>query len=222
MKKLLTALLLICMAFACSALAEEPDIFGNWYTLYFGQRLTLVVNEDGTYQRFLPSEADAPYTGTWAWGDGLVVLDEDNSTVLVPANDVLMMTDNLDVYTMTRTELPEFYPAQPNENAALEDYQGTWTAYRAAAYGMTVDMASSDLDLTMTIDGGEIRFESQSIETNEIVIRAAFGEGHLVCAEYNDANEAIATHTFQLLNDGSLYYEIQPDMVGYYFMKADA
>ena len=219
MRKILSLLCVAVLFLSFAAVSEGTDIVGTWYTQLYGQRLTFIVNEDHTYEKYLVGHEEEPDRGAWEWGEGLVLLDGSAATVLVPMNGAMILTDNPDVYMLTRTEPPAFSPAAANASATLDDYQGVWRAYRAAFAGLSFDTALEGIDLTLTFSDATALLHSDSLDMEDVAMDASLATGALQASETNESGEVLASHTFQLLTDGALCYGIQPDNVQYYFMK---
>ena len=124
MKKLITVLLATMLMFSMTAFAEEADVTGEWYGTMMGINIAMNFNEDGTYAMTTATSPDNAMEGTWELRDGEVVVDPDTDTEGSFAFDGETLTMEGDDYevVLTREPVEEFVPAEPVEDAQLEDY----------------------------------------------------------------------------------------------------
>ena len=139
MKKLLSLVLVLMLVLSAFALAESGSVTGEWYADFYGSVYTLTLNEDGTYVLNTGFEEDE--TGPWALdGDQLVIGSGDDSSAFAYDGESLTMALDEEVYMVFTREMPAtFEPAAPVADATLDDFAGTWTAYKCGVNGMYFD-----------------------------------------------------------------------------------
>ena len=235
MKKLITVLLATMLMFSMTAFAEEADVTGEWYGTMMGINIAMNFNEDGTYAMTTATSPDNAMEGTWELRDGEVVVDPDTDTEGSFAFDGETLTMEGDDYevVLTREPVEEFVPAEPVEDAQLEDYEGEWVSGMVEAMGVTVDGKAAGLELkakvegtTVTLDSGTLGFADQSIDF-EFKDGALTFETGMDEAETEAETEGISFSTsikLQLLEDGTMaiYMEAMGQDVVLYMTPAEA
>ena len=192
MKKLLSLVLVLMLVLSAFALAESGSVTGEWYADFYGSVYTLTLNEDGTYVLNTGFEEDE--TGPWALdGDQLVIGSGDDSAAFAYDGESLTMALDEEVYMVFTREMPAtFEPAAPVADATLDDFAGTWTAYKCGVNGMyfdqdgIVDLFGSDM--TFIIEGDTMTTPALDEETPAEVNALTLEEG-LVTIISNNGDE---------------------------------
>ena len=218
MKKAFAALLILTMLVAAVAVAEGADVAGTWYLLEMsqggqsydpasmGMSITMELNADGTAVLTNPM-AEEPENGTWTLdGDTITVVDESGVPMVLTMADG-KLTANEDDLTMTfgrEIEGGVFAPAAPVE-AAEEDFNGTWEAYKVGAMGGFLDASVLNEQMgtenfNITIEGGQVTLNGFMFSGQSTA--ATFADGKLTLSELSDASGVGIV--IQMLEDGTM------------------
>ena len=180
MKKLISMILIVCMACMMIPAMAEEDLTGEWYVntmseggvsydaatlASFGMTMTLTLNADGTATMVSPSETE-PIQGTWTNDGGKLALtlmdgssEQGETTEFTVADGVLTMTIG-DSTTMTftrETAAPAYTPAEKKTDAKLEDYAGKWTFSYIGMQDKIIDVnAFISVFASMMAEGAEV------------------------------------------------------------------
>ena len=146
-----------------------------------GINIAMNFNEDGTYAMTTATSPDNAMEGTWELRDGEVVVDPDTDTEGSFAFDGETLTMEGDDYevVLTREPVEEFVPAEPVEDAQLEDYEGEWVSGMVEAMGVTVDGKAAGLELKAKVEGTTVTLDSDSLGFADQSIDFEFKDGAL-------------------------------------------
>ena len=154
MKKLITMILVLCMAAALVPAFAEDDITGVWYlnhavTQGISMRvisdeiqMTMTFREDGTATLFsaLPGQEPQNAEATWTYADGVVTVTE--KTEEAPVTEVKYENGELSVeaggatmFLTRETYTPYEMPAAVKAES-VEAFYGTWYPEVSFQYGM--------------------------------------------------------------------------------------
>lgn len=155
MKKLISMILIVCMACMMIPAMAEEDLTGEWYVktmsqgeqtfdaASLGMNMTLTLNADGTLKMESPAE-EGPIEGTWTNEGGKVTLTlQDQTNEVTIADGVMTLSDETIGMTMTFTReapAPVYTPAEKKTDATLEDYAGKWSFAYIGMNGMILDV----------------------------------------------------------------------------------
>ena len=158
MKKLISLILILCMACMLIPAMADGTVAGDWYlkimivdgTEYdaaaMGYNITMSINEDGTMTMTSPTEPD-PMPGTWTLeGDQITItVDDEPASGTVTADSITMISEE---YTMIFTqEAPVAITLADTKAAgAAEEFYGSYLC-------KYVDMEGSLMDITAIEDG---------------------------------------------------------------------
>ena len=218
MKKYLVWVLALIYLCSCTALAENVDLFGEWYSELSGMPMTLTLSEDYTYEL----NVDAGDTGTlfaefgaWEYDDSIITFTAnddlgdfrllDENAAHYTAETITAVSHGFDI--VFKREQPQFFaPADANADAKLEDYSGRWSASRLAALGMTIDAAQMGLEFTIVVDEGKVSLAGGNdlFGLNVLEFDCAFEEGILIAQSVESVNGGGLNFTLRLLQDDVL------------------
>ena len=225
MKKLITVLLATMLMFSMTAFAEEADVTGEWYGTMMGINIAMNFNEDGTYAMTTATSPDNAMEGTWELRDGEVVVDPDTDTEGSFAFDGETLTMEGDDYEVvfTREPVEEFVPAEPVEDAQLEDYEGEWVSGMVEAMGVTVDGKAAGLELKAKVEGTTVTLDSDSLGFADRSIDFEFKDGALTFEMGMDEAETEAeTEGISFSTTMAIYMEAMGQDVVLYMTPAEA
>lgn len=239
MKKLISLILILCMACLLVPATAEDDVTGDWYYAGMGDAVRFVFNADGTAKMITSIMGEqSENAGTWSLdGSAMTITFGEKSQTATYADGVITM--EADGITATLVRDPNAGPVGAPAIVAAESeeaFLGTWNL--SAIYSMSVLMPVDQMQGyagTMTIADGKVHFEltagegtAPQSETEEY----KFEDGKLIVSvdKTSDAAkmaEALGmpladTATIELADDGSIYYSmVVMDLpMGYYFVKA--
>ena len=210
MKKLISMILVLCMAAALVPAFAEDDITGVWYlnhavTQGISMRvisdeiqMTMTFREDGTATLFsaLPGQEPQNAEATWTYADGVVTVTE--KTEEAPVTEVTMF---LTRETYTPYEMPAAVKAE-----SVEAFYGTWYPEVSFQYGMMAFLGDalpveqrsrlvvSAEGMTETASDGTVTaYKNAAVDPETGVLSATF-----------DVQGYEATIQLTLLEDGSM------------------
>ncbi len=234
MKKLISLLLILCMAcMLIPAMAEESPA-GVWYADYSGAVMILTLGEDGSAS--MEVSGTQMGSGTWAIVDGKIEITmtdmtgEPSTQVATLADGVLTMGDDTMTVDFTREPIEVWAPAEVKADAAAEDFDGEWTIAKVDMMGMMLDAASVGIgDMGVKIENCIVVFSGSSESVTSFIgtdpIELPYENGALVYSVEipNDAEPLTFTMKAELLQDGMLAVTIDMGTaMAMYFTKAAA
>ena len=231
MRKLISLVLVLCMACMLVPAMADDDISGEWYGGVQGQPLILSLNADGSYTMSL-MESDAS-SGTWVLDDPTLTMHDtegDYDIVMVYRDSAL----NFDEMGITLTKDPENLPAKIEvaaEKAAdsAEAFFGTWKCVYVEQNGSIVDLALVDVYFPdITIADGSLTFVPASEDDemaamyNMLGVIPAFEDGMLKLA--STIPDAGIDGYVRLLEDGMIRMSLgsTEEAVVFYYAPAAA
>ena len=231
MKKLVSLALALCMACMLIPAMAEETLAGDWYAPYYGMELTLSLKEDGTAALIIP-EMGSTGESTWKLdGEQFIFTDTETGESLVGsyADGKIVLEQEEERLEFTR-EHPEIAAlADANQNAAAEDFEGTWAISLVSVGQMRVeaDVAGMD-DITVTIKDGTASFagnaDSVTFFFGTEPLAMTFENGALVYSVElaNDAEPITISMKAEILTDGMLAFNIDTGYgeMAMYFIKA--
>jgi hypothetical protein len=238
MKKLISLMLVLCMALAAvSAMAETATaVTGEWYlkSIKMGEQeldaasmgftMTMNLKEDGSVEE---TSSMGPGTGTWTLeGDKLTVTIDGSPATGTVADGVLTLTANEQEMIFTR-EVPEAKTmAEVKTDATAAEFEGKWNCSAVSAMGFIMDAAAVEASGTvmpgMEIKNGTITFTGDSTFTAGMAgeIPTEFKDGALVYSV--SMGEITVTIKAEMLVDGtvSVTMALGDTEIGLFFTKA--
>ena len=233
MKKLVSLILILCMACMMIPAMAEEDMTGEWYADLYGMEVTLTLNTDQSAKMTLTGMGDiAEYT--WVESNGLFVLTETTEGAKLEGSykdGEIRINDGEDEFVFTREHVEGIQVAEVNPDAAAEEFEGTWAISSVRAEGVHARAADVGLgEIGAVIEKGTITFTGNTDDIsfffgkdpiqmtyengglnykNDIVLGEETVEGVLAC---------------EMLQDGMLALTviINGDGVTYFFTKAAA
>ncbi len=146
-----------------------PDPLGDWYGDANGFPMRLTFGEDGTYILSSTAAPGEPQAGTWAFGDGFVWLDGDETSPLNLTVMLLMPDDEAQepaeeeilIWTAAgiifrRQSLPAYVPADPDPAATLEAMAGYWKSVFVSTGGDPVPASLLGDNTDLIVDGPRV------------------------------------------------------------------
>lgn len=199
------------------------DVAGTWYlnTIemngasispeVMGMEMTMTLNEDKSTVLVASGQNDT--AGTWMIeNDELTVDDGITAQVFALVDDTLVT----EMFGMTmsfgkeKVEAPAVEIASVRIATDISEFDGTWRGVQVDYMGTIVPLALVQMDLTMTISGGEVQLnmmQGDQIITQEMTgelvegaLLAAWGEG-----------ETMNSVILELHEDGALSYSMTAD-----------
>ena len=240
MKKLISLILILCMACLLVPAMAEDDVTGDWYYAGMGDSVRFVFNADGTAKLITNMMGQqSEEEGTWSLdGSTMTITFSDQTQTATYADGTITL--EADGVTASLVRDPNAAPAGAPAAVAAESeeaFLGTWNL--SAVYSMSVLVPVDQLQGysgTMTIAEGKITSEmvsGEGAEPQASTDEFKFEDGKLIVTmdKSSDAakmSEAMGmtlpdTATIELADDGSIYYSmVMMDMpIGYYFVKAE-
>ena len=231
MKKLISLVLVLCMACMLVPAMADDDISGEWYGGMMGQPMIISLNADGSYTMSLAGIAMSG--GTWIL-DGSVLTMHDTKdnydTVMIYKDSTL----NFDEMGITMTQNPESLPAAIEvaaEKAAdsAEAFFGTWKCVYAEQNGTIFDLALvGETFPGIKLAEGSIEFiaadenDDKAALYNMFALTATFEDGTLKLA--SAIPDAGVSGYVKLLEDGMIRLSLSSaeEAVSFYFVPAEA
>ena len=179
MKKLISLILILCMACMLIPAMADADITGEWYlkTMKMGEQeydaqalgvnVVLTVNADNTAGMLTPDGPD-PVPGTWALdGDQLTVTFEGAAMAGTAAEDALTVEADGQVMIFTREAPVAITVADVKAAGAAEEFYGEYTLAYMDQDGKIMDLAG--LGYTTGVSIGEDKFEILPANDNDMI-----------------------------------------------------
>lgn len=221
MKKRISLLLVLCLAFLAAAALADSYAGTTWYLVRgssggtpvnidgTGMSMTLVLGEDGSFTVEMSLAGDTQSaSATWTEADGVVTLE--GLGEMKPEGDEMVLqmdSDNTLYFSQTPPE-----PAAPNAPAVKAEsaaqFDGSWAIRKVTMLGIEVNAADVGMEEmeSLVISGGSIIAEEDTLEG---VFNAEDGTLVFTMGSEDYSLEMV----FALLEDGSLLGTM--DIVGY-------
>ena len=253
MKKVIALVLSLMMFMACigAVAEEEPEpenvevveektepmtidpklVLGDWYGETSGVVINIRLKDDGTAECFV---GDAETSDDLIWslnGDVITISSSDGSDPLSGSytDDTLPLAseDGMQVL-FVREKIEVYSPADPNLEATIEDFDGTWDGAYAYMSGAMVSMKEVS-DEHCTISEGKVVFagEDSSMVTlfGTDPVELVFDHGALSYKQelVTDEESIAITLSFWMLQDGvmSMSLDMGDGPAIIYFTKAE-
>ena len=235
MKKLVSLMLILCMACMLIPATADESAAGVWYADYFGAVMIMTLGEDGSAS--MEISGNQMGSGNWTVQDGQIAITmagpdgEESTQMATLADGVLTLADGSMSVDFTQEAIEVWTPAEVNPEAAAEDFEGEWAIAKVNTLGMMLDAASAGMgDIGVKIENGAILFTGSADSVTFFVgtdpLPLAYENGALGYSIEipNDAEPITFTMKAELLQDGTLALTID---MGYgdtimYFTKAAA
>ena len=232
MKKLISLVLILCMACMLILAVAEDDLTGEWYANYYGMPMTLTLNADGTASMAAEGMGDLG-TASWTFENGKFTMTETESGLVTEGaciDGVLALESDGQLLEFTREPVQGITLAEVNPEAAAEDFEGTWTAAYVNYEGMTLDAAAAGVSFNMIIENSSLRFdgdaESMTFFLGTDPIPMTYENGALNFSKEipNDAAPLTITLKVEMLQDGMAEMTLDTGMgaMTVYFAKPAA
>ncbi len=144
MKKLISLILVLCMAAVLVPAFAEDDVTGVWYlsraiaqginmnVISDEVQMTITIREDGTAELFsaLPGQDSQDVEATWTYADGLITItettEEAEPTLLKYENNELSVEAGGAVMILTREPYTPYEQPAAVKAESIEAFYGTW------------------------------------------------------------------------------------------------
>ena len=233
MKKLVSLILILCMACMLIPAVAEEDITGEWYGDLYGMEITLTMNADNTAKMSLPGMGDvADYS--WVESNGLLILTESVDGTKMEGklmNGELTINDGDEDIVFTREHVEGIQVAEVNPDAAAEDFEGTWAISSVRAEEIHARAEDMDMgDIGVVIKDGKLEFtgnaEDMTFFLGEEAIPMTYENGALgYSIDYTMGDESVTLKLIgEMLQDGmfALSLDMDGDGFTYFFNRVEA
>ena len=226
MKKLISLILVLCMACMLIPAVAEESVTGEWYASMAGVTMILTLAEDGSAEFSMPA-AETTSSGTWVLDGEKITITIDGSPAEGTVTDgTITLAEGEASMVFTREKPEEIHLAEVNPAAAAEAFEGNWDIVYVGYSGMIVDASASNEALPgLVVENGAMKF------TGESSMSQAFGT-NLLPLTYADGalsfsitvSETEYGIKLEMLEDGMLAMTVGMGglSVQMYFVKAAA
>ena len=200
MKKLISLVLILCMACMLIPAVAEEDVTGTWYLVEvvtqgmtinpadMGMKSMVTLNADGTLKATMEMMGESQeQDGTWAQdGDTLTINQNDSTNAMTIIDGKLVISDGEQSMIYGREEAVASPKAATVAAESEEAFLGTWSIVALDIMGVhaTKDQFASfgldDYDVTLVIEPGKVILKSSysgSESTSEM--ESVFADGKL-------------------------------------------
>ncbi len=232
MKKLISLVLILCMACMLIPAIADDDISGEWYASFYGVPMTMTLNADGTASMAV-GDTDMG-TAVWTFSDGKFTMTEDESGVVSEGalvDGVLTIEDDEQLIEFTREPVQGITVAEVNPAVVAEDFEGTWSVTYAGLENMLVDAVAAGDVPDVKIENSALSFfgdgaDSMTFFFGEAAIPLTYENGTMNYSIEipNDAQSLTAAVKAEILQDGMLAVTVDlgGDAMVMYYTKAAA
>ncbi len=163
MKKLISLVLVLCMACMLIPAMAEDSLAGEWYYSASGVTMTLTLAEDGSASFLMPG-AETASTGSWTLdGEKITVTIDDSPLDGTYADGQITLGNENMSMVFTREKPEEIKMAEVNPDAAAEDFDGEWTPKYVGYNGMVVDVSLANQEMPgVILKDGALSFTGSS------------------------------------------------------------
>ena len=219
MKKLVSMMLILCMACLMLPAMADEEITGDWYlkimkmgeqeydAAAMGYAVTMTLNEDGSVVMTVPG--DDPASGTWTIeGDEITVIANDSPAKGMVSEGVFMLASEdgqVMIFTREAPETVALAEVIPAESA--EEFYGPWTIVYLDMEGRIMDIAAmGDEGALVTISEETMEIAGEGTISGMLSLikmdAPAFADGMLTIQAAPDALNPNLSATAELLEDG--------------------
>ncbi len=185
MKKLISLVLVLCMACMLIPAMADDDITGEWYASFYGAPMKMTLNADGTASMAM-ADMDMG-TAVWTFSDGKFSMTEDDSGIVSEGtlvDGVLTIEGDDQLIEFTREPVQEITVAEVNPEAAAEEFEGAWSITYVDLGGMLVDAVASGSNMPdVKIENGALSFCGDGAE----FMTSVFGDAAIPLTYENGA-----------------------------------
>lgn len=213
MKKLISLILVLCMACMLIPAMADADITGEWYASFAGMVLTMNLNADGNGTMITPG-SDEPAALTWTLeGDQLSLTIEGTAATATVAEDTIILAEDGTEFVFTREPVAGITVADVKAASSAEEFYGDWAITYIEMEGMILDsagLAAYGLSMpNLKLGEGTVEFISggetdlYSVILNSYAMTSSYADGALALAATTEGAEGI-TGTVETLTDGMI------------------
>lgn len=187
MKKLVSILVVLCMALAMIPAFADEDFIGEWYlseirmgeesysAAMFGMEMVFVLNEDGTLEGVTVNEGEEEpeeQTGTWEKTEnGVIMTIDEETTEFVLEEDLLIAAMDDEGYMVLSREAPESFVLPETIPAESEDdFFGDWIPDILMMDDVALPVSMLGVEETITIEEGKMIVVANTIEEPQIYV----------------------------------------------------
>ena len=236
MKKFVSLFLALCLVVLMVPALAEADFTGTWYLVTLnmngslienpaamGLNMSFTLNEDGTA---VASNNGETTDSTWSYEDGKLIIDDlemvinEDGTITADMGESGYM-----IFSRVAPEAEEIKIADPNPDAALEDYAGTWICKYVSVNNMTLDIQQIPLEQIgateipgLEIEGANVKMTGLDSLAGSESLEMAFEDGTLYLdlgaklKEVLGSSDLDMTIKIQMLQDGMISLEVNMGM----------
>ena len=215
MKKLISLVLILCMACMLIPAMAEEDVTGEWYGSMMGMGIIFTVNADGTFSMTAGGQEMA--AGSWKVEDGKLIAEADGVAETFEIKDGTLYESEMD---MTMTRNPEDAPAaieiaDVKADAAAEEYYGEWVCSAVEASGMLLGAESYTAGTGealpgLTIAADSVKFNGEDMISsiiNMFTLTPVYADGAITAnavLELGEDSNMTMDVSLQMLQDGQI------------------
>ena len=233
MKKLISLVLILCMACMLISAMADDDITGEWYGSFYGAPMKMTLNADGTASMAMGDTEMG--TAVWTFSDGKFSMTEDESGVVSEGtlvDGVLTIDGDDQLIEFTREPVQGITVAEVNPEAVAEEFEGTWSIAYANLDGLLVDAVAAGGGMPgVKIENGALSFSDDGADSmasilGDTAIPLTYENGAMAFSVEipNDTQPITIIIKAELLQDGmlALTFVRGDDAMVMYYTKAAA
>ena len=205
MKKLVSMILILCMACMLIPAMAEEDLTGEWYASYAGVAMTMNINADGTLTMTIPG-MEEPAAGTWTLdGDQIVITVQDSpASGTVTAEGIALSESGMELL-FTREPVESISVADVKADAAEEEFYGEYACTYIGSQGILMDASAMGMAFGLKISEGALEFTGGEDDLYAMIftmmgLTGTYADGKIDVVSTMEGNDA--TGTIELLEDG--------------------
>ena len=227
MKKLISLIMILCMACMLIPAMAEEDLTGEWYASYAGMAMTMTVNADGTVSMTIPGMEEAA-PGTWTLdGDQITITVNDSPASGTVTEEGIALSEGGMELLFTREPVESITMADVKADAAAEDFYGEYTCAYIGSGAMIMDSSAMGVTFVLKIDDGvfEITGEEDDIYAmlfSMVGLTGTYEDGKMIVTSTMEGSNA--NGTIELLEDGMIKFtlDMDGDAMDMYLAPAEA
>ncbi|MBR2854872.1 MAG: hypothetical protein IKE81_11155 [Clostridia bacterium] len=228
MKKLISLILILCMACMLIPAMADTDVTGTWYASMMGIPMTMTLNADGTGTMISPVQGgEAPAAWTMEGDKITITVNDSPATGTVTADAITLEESGMEI-VFTRDAVEAITVGEIKAAESVDAFLGKWAVKYMETDGLIMDInALGSVMPDVTIADGAITFVGSSEDDmfaamyNLLGLVYTFEDGKLAITSSVDG--ANATGSFELLDDGMIRMTLDSEgnTLIFYYAPAD-